>query len=414
MGGRLFAASAVALGLALGATAAPDWPQFRGPNRDDISKDQGLLEAWPMGGPPIVWKTPGIGGGYSSLAVAGDRVYTLGNKGPVTRLFALNRDTGKVLWSVEVGKEGGNLGSTPTVDGDRVYAVGQQGDLVCVDAGKKRVVWRKNFRTDFKGRCGGWNYTESVLIDGDKLVCTPGGKDAILAALDKKTGKVLWRARSPFDDPTAGYSSVVVSEAGGVHQYVQLTAGGVLGVRGKDGKVLWKYEQLGHNTANIPTPIVRGEYVFASAGYGKGGALLKLTGGKGGVEAEEVYYKHELRNKHGGLVAVGDYVYGDYDDQGTPFCAELKTGKVLWKRKRDGRSGGSGSAAVTYADGRLYFLYQDGTIALVKASKGGYDEVGRFKVPGIGTPSWAHPVVVGGKMYLRGGDVVYCYDVKAK
>jgi outer membrane protein assembly factor BamB len=414
MGGRLFAAGVVALGLALGAAAAPDWPQFRGPNRDDLSRDKGLLEKWPADGPELLWKAKGVGVGHSSLAVAGERIYTLGNKGPLTRLFALDRDTGKVLWSVEVGKEGGNLGSTPTVDGDRVYAVGQDGDLVCVDVKKERVVWKRNFKKDFGGNCGSWRYTESVLIDGDKLVCTPGAKGAILAALDKKTGEVLWKAPSPFGDATAGYSSVVLSEGGNVRQYVQLTAGGVLGVRASDGKVLWKYDKLGHNTANIPTPIVRGDYVFAAAGYGKGGALLKLVGDGDTVKAQEVYYKPELTNKHGGLLAVGDLVYGDHDDKGTPFCAELKTGKMLWKRKPKDRRSGSGAASVTYADGHLYFLYEDGTLALVKAATDDYHEVSRFKVPGMGRPAWAHPVVVGGKLYLRGGDTVYCYDLKAK
>jgi outer membrane protein assembly factor BamB len=413
MGGNLFATTTLLLLLAAHARAEPDWPQFRGPNRDDLSKDRNLLKEWPRDGPPLVWKGAGVGGGYSSLAVAGERIYTLGNKGNVTQMHALDRKTGKLLWSVEVGRAGGSLGCTPTVDGDRVYALGQAGDLVCVDATQKEVAWRLNFHKDFAGRCGGWRYCESPLVDGDRLICTPGGKDAIIVALDKKTGKVVWKARSPFDDPQAGYSSIVVAEVGKVRHYVQLTGSGVLGVRASDGKVLWTHDKLARNTANIPTPIVLGDHVFAAAGYNKGGVLLKLSKTEDGVEATEVYYKHELRNKHGGVVLVGDHVFGDCDDSGTPYCAEVKTGKVLWRRKHT-RGGGSGSAAVTYADGHLYFLYQDGTLALVKASADGYEEAGRFKVAGIGTPAWAHPVVVGGKLYLRGNNVVFCYDVQAK
>jgi outer membrane protein assembly factor BamB len=414
MGGRLLLAGLVTLALTTGTLAAPpDWPQFRGPNRDDRSSDKGLLKQWPRDGPPLVWKGTGVGDGHSSLAVAGERIYTLGNKGAVSQLHALDRKTGKLLWSVPVGRAGGNLGCTPTVDGDRVYTIGQAGDLACVDVTTKKVVWKKNFLTDFKGQCGGWRYCESPLIDGDNLICTPGGKDAILVALNKKTGKVVWKAPSPFNDPQAGYSSIVVAEVGKVRHYVQLTAAGVLGVRASDGKVLWTYARLGRNTANIPTPIVKGDQVFASAGYGKGGALLKLVAGKGGVKAKEVYYRGELTNKHGGLVLVGDHIYGDSDDQGRPFCAELKTGKVLWKRKAR-QGGGSNSAAVTYADGCLYFLYQDGIVALVKASPKEYDELSHFKVPGIGNPAWAHPVVVGGKLYLRGNNAAFCYDVKAK
>jgi outer membrane protein assembly factor BamB len=387
-----------------------DWPQFRGPNRDDISTDKGLLKEWPKEGPPLAWKATGVGGGYSSVSVAGGKVYTLGNKGRSTHLFALDRQTGKQLWSAEVGPSGGDLGCTPTVDGDRVYAIGQLGDLVCVRAEDGTVLWRKNFRKDFGGNCGGWKYTESPLVDGDQLVCTPGGKDATLVALDKKTGALVWKCAAPIQETTAGYSSVVVAEVGGVRQYVQLLSGGVVGVAAGDGKFLWKYEKLGHNTANIPTPIVLGDHVFCSAGYGKGGALLRLVPTGNGVEAKEVYFKRELTNKHGGLVRVGDYVYGDHDDSGFPFCAEVKTGKVVWRKSE--RGPGSGSAAVTYADGRLYFRYNNGVMALVEATPEGYKEISTFKIPNARDHSWAHPVVVGGRMYLREQDTVWCYDVK--
>ena len=397
--------------LLLAATGRPaDWPQFRGPNRDDVSKDTGLLKSWPKDGPPLAWQTKGLGGGYSSVSVAGDRIYTLGNKGNTTYLVALERDGGKVLWTAEVGRFGGDLGCTPTVDGDRIYALGQHGDLVCIDASGKRL-WAHNLQKDFGGVCGSWHYCESPLVDGDRLVVTPGGKGATMLALAKDTGAVLWKCPIPLRHPEAGYSSVVVAKVGGVRLYVQLLNGGVVGVS-DDGRFLWKYEKLGPNTANIPTPIALGDRVFASAGYGKGGALLQLKADGKEVSAEEVYFNRELTNKHGGVVCVGDYLYGDSDDQGRPFCAAVKTGKVLWKRGRQGA--GKGSASVTYADGRLYFHYENGVVALVETSPDGYKEAGSFRVPKTSGPARAHPVVSGGRLYLREGDLLYCYDVRAR
>lgn len=396
---------------ALVATArAADWPQFRGPDRDNVSKDTGLLKSWPKDGPPLAWQAKGLGGGYSSLSVVGDRVYTLGNKGNVSHVVALERDGGKAVWSAEVGKAGGNLGCTPTVDGERVYALGQEGDLVCLEAKDGKRVWHRNLLKEFGGQYGGWHYCESPLVDGDQVIVTPGGKGATMVALDKKTGDTVWKCAIPTKHTQAGYSSVVVATVGGVKHYVQLFNGGVVGVA-TDGRLLWKYEKLGDNTANIPTPIVLKDEVLAVAGYGKGGALLRLKADGKDVSAEEVYFKGELTNRHGGVVVVGDYVYGDTDDSGHPYCAEVKTGKVLWKRKDQGA--GRGSASVTYADGRLYFHYQNGVVALVEASAEGYKEVGSFKVK-TDDHAWAHPVVVGGRLYLREGDTLYCYDVREK
>ena len=390
-------------------TKPTDWPRFRGPQLNNLSPDKGLLKKWPKNGPPVVWKATKLGGGYSSVTVAGDHVYTIGNRRNKSYLVALDRKDGKEKWAAEVGPAGGNLGCTPTVDGDRVYAIGQQGDLVCVAVADGTVKWSTNFKKDFRGNCGGWHYTESPLIDGDKLICTPGAKGALMVALNKKTGEVIWKCDAPVRDNTAGYSSPVIATVGGVRMYVQLAACGVIGVRASDGKFLWVYDKLGNNTANIPTPTVLGDTVFCAAGYGKGAALLRLKAEGDKVTAKELYYNHQMRNKHGGLVVVGDYVYGDTDDSGHPFCADVKTGKVKWKR---GRGEGSGSAAVTYADGHLYFLYQNGVMSLVKATPEAYEEVSSFKVPNPQGPSWAHPVVVGGRLYLRQANTLWCYDIK--
>jgi outer membrane protein assembly factor BamB len=405
--------------LLLAALAVPgraaDWPQFRGPNRDDVSSEKGLLKEWPKDGPKLAWKATGLGGGFSSVSVAGDHIYTLGNKrdgsGDKTFVVALERDGGKLVWASEVGPAGGSLGCTPTVDGDRVFALGQEGDLVCLDVKDGKRVWRRNLLKDFGGSYGGWRYCESPLVDGDRAVVTPGGKDATVVALDKKTGETLWKCAIPTKHNEAGYSSVVVANVGGVKHYVQLFNGGLVGV-GTDGRLLWQYEKLGPNTANIPTPVVLKDKVLGVAGYGKGGALLKLKADGKDVSAEEVYFKGELTNKHGGVVVVGDYAYGDTDDSGRPFCAEVKTGKVVWKRDPDVGQG-KHSASVTYADGRLYFHYENGVVALVEASPAGYKETGSFKVKTDG-PAWAHPVVAGGKLYLREGDTLYCYDVSEK
>jgi outer membrane protein assembly factor BamB len=390
---------------------ASDWPQFRGPDRDGVAKESGLLKAWPEGGPPLAWTATGLGGGYSSVSVAGDRVYTLGNKGNMSKVVAVDRNTGKVVWAEEVGRAGGNLGCTPTVEGDRVYALGQEGDLVCLTTEGKRV-WHRNLLKEFDGQYGGWHYCESPLVDGDRVIVTPGGKEATMVALKKATGETLWKCPIAGPHTEAGYSSVVVATAGGVRHYVQLFNGGLVGVS-TDGKVLWKYERLGPNTANIPTPIVVGEYIFSPAGYGKGAALLRLKANGQGVGYDEVYFKEELTNKHGGVIRVGDYLFGDTDDKGQPFCAEFRTGKVLWKRERgDGR--GSGSTAVTAADGRLYFHYEDGWVVLAEASPGGYKELGAFRAPKRSGQSWAHPVVCDGRLYVREGDMLYCYDVRDK
>jgi outer membrane protein assembly factor BamB len=387
-----------------------EWPQFRGPRRDDVSTDKGLLKEWPKNGPPLVWKATGLGGGYSSVAISGGKIFTLGNKNGKSYAHALDEQSGKLLWSAEIGQAGDNLGCTPTVDGDRVYGIGQAGDLVCLSVANGAVLWRKSFPRDFGGNCGGWRYTESPLVDGDKLVCTPGAKEATIVALNKKTGAVIWKCAAPVNDATAGYSSIVVAEVGGIRQYVQLVHAGVIGVAAEDGKFLWKYDELGYNTANIPTPIVLGDQVFCSAGYGKGGALLQLTAVNGAIQVKPLYYNHELKNKHGGLLVVGDYVYGDHDDSGFPFCAEVKTGKVVWRK--DKRGPGEGSAAVTYADGHLYFRFQNGVMALVEATPDKYQEISTFRIPNAGSPSWAHPVVTGGRLYLREQDTLWCYSVK--
>jgi outer membrane protein assembly factor BamB len=404
-----------------------DWPQWRGPKRDGVSTDTGLLTEWPKGGPKLLWEGKGAGRGYATLAITGGRIYTLGD----TLSTADDKDdyascfdatNGKQLWKTKLGplfiyrdKTPSRVSprSTPTVDGDHVYFLTADSDLVCLTTAGKEV-WRKNLKKDFGGKKGdGWDYSESPLIDGEKLICTPGGGQNTMAALNKKTGEKIWSA-VVAGDKGAGHSSPVIAEVGGTRLYVQTTAGNVLSVRASDGKVQWTYP-IGA-TAVIPTPIVKGDLVFAAAGYGKGGALLRqVAGGDGNVKMEEVYgYKKEMANKHGGVVLIGDYIYGDTDSSGRVWCAKLMTGEVQKGWQKTGSE--SGSAAITAANGHLYVRYDKGVMALVKASpEAGYKESGSFKIPHHDErPSWSHPVVTGGRLYLREDDYILCYDLKAK
>jgi outer membrane protein assembly factor BamB len=415
-----FAALAVAA-----PEASPEWPQWRGPNRDAVAKESGLLATWPESGPPLAWKAKGLGGGFSSLAISGGRIYTLGDLQGSQQLIAMNLADGKIAWTAKVGPiwedEYGGPRGTPTVDGDRVYALGTEGDLVCLQAATGKEVWRKSLPRDFGGRMmSSWKWAESPLVDGDRLVVTPGAANATLVALDKKTGKEIWRAAVPSIGEKgadgAAYSSVVVSNGGGVKQYVQLTGRGVVSVRAQDGKFLWGYNKVANDVANISTPIIRGDHVFASTGYRTGSALLKLSRAGDGIQAQEVYFldAKTLQNHHGGLVLIGDHVYGGHGhNRGYPICVEMATGKVAWGGEGvELNHGGSGSAAVTAADGQLYFRYQNGRMVMIQATPQGYKVTGAFSIPDVNHPSWSHPVVAGGKLYLREQDNLYVYNLK--
>jgi outer membrane protein assembly factor BamB len=417
------------LNLCLGApivfaqisTLSGAWPQFRGPERNAVSSDTGLLTEWPENGPPLVWQAHGAGRGYASVAIVGDKLYTMGDGLSIADdedeyVVCFRVSDGTLVWKSRLGAawtsgrpDWQSSRSTPTVDGDLLYILTPHGDLVCLESATGAPRWRKQLAKDFGGKKGdSWGYSESVLIDGDRLVCTPGGETATMVALDKKTGNEIWRAVWP-NDRGAGHASAVISEVAGARVYVNTTAGGALGVRAEDGRLLWTYE-IDRTTAVIPTPIIRGDLVFFTAGYRRGGALLRqIPGNDGQVTIETVYpLNTDLANKHGGVVLVGDHLYGDSDDQGIPFCANLMTGEILWKERGPGQN----SASVAVADGHLYIRWASGTIALAKASPDGLNVRGSFKIPGSGDrPSWSHPVIVGGRLYLREGDTILCYNV---
>ena len=403
--------------LAWAADAKSDWPGWRGPNRDGISLEKGLLDSWPEGGPQLLWRVDKtLGNGYSSIAIADGRIFTIGKRGREAELIALDLKNGKELWSARVG--GGNPNCTPTVDDGLVYALGREGDLVCCEAATGDEVWRKNYRKDFGGKMmSGWGYSESPLIDGDHLICTPGAKDAIMAALDKKTGDLVWKTAMPENlgnrgKDGAAYSSVVITSAAGVKQYVQLTGRGVISANAKTGELLWAYNKIANGTANIPTPIVDGDYVFCSTGYGTGAALLHITKQGGKLKAEEVYFLggKEFQNHHGGMLLIDGYIYcGRGHNSGFPVCIDMKTGKEAWN---GGRGPGSGSAAVVYADGNLYFRYENGVMALIEATPKEYKLKGQFELASHNDRSWPHPVIHEGKLYLRDQGTLLCYDIK--
>ena len=417
---------ALALGgtLVTGTVQGEDWPTFRGASRTAVAPDTNLLESWPEGGPKLLWKAIGAGRGYATPAIAGSRIITLGDGLSTTGddkdeyLTCYDRETGKQLWKTKTG-QAWNEGpeswqssrSTPTVDGDLVSVITPQGQLICCQVADGKETFRIDLKAAFGGKKGdGWGYSESPLVDGDRLIVTPGGDDAMMVALDNKTGKEIWRCPQK-DCRGAGHSSIVISKVGNRKVYVQTTASGAVGVDAASGKLLWSFP-IDQTTAVIPTPIVRGDLVFFSAGYRRGGALLKQVATADGVKMEEIYgLKQELANKHGGLVLIGDHIYGDSDDQGIPFCAELMTGKIVWKE----RGTGKGSIAVAAGDGHVYLRFQDGILALVKADPAGYKEVSTFKIPDSDArPSWAHPVILDGKLYLREQDAILCYDITAK
>jgi outer membrane protein assembly factor BamB len=399
------------------------WPQFRGPNRDGRSADTNLLQQWDAGGPALAWKVSGLGAGYSSLSITADRIYTMGDLDGSQYVLALSPTDGTLLWKTKIGPAWNDRfpgpRATPTVDGALIYALGTEGDLMCLEGATGKERWHKNLARDFGGfSMSDWKYAESPLVDGDHVIVTPGSNSAALVALNKTTGATIWKAAIPAfgqgGRDGAGYSSVVVSNGGGVKQYVQLLGRGLVGIRASDGAFLWGYNRVANNIANIPTPIVSGDYVFGASGYNTGSALLKLSpAGDGKVTAAEVYFLdgRTFQNHHGGFVLVDGYIYaGQGHRNGLPICVELATGAVKWGGNI--RNDGVGSAAIVYADGHVYYRYENGLVVLIEATPTGYKEKGKMQVQTSDLLAWSYPVITGGKLYLREKDSLFVYDLR--
>src|SRR5262245_20391442 len=386
-----------------------DWPQWRGPERNGLSKDTGLIKQWPSSGPRQIWSNSTTGEGYGSLAIKGDRIFVQGSRGGASVVFCLSRADGKTVWSAALGAkvnqgEGNGPRSTPTIDNDRVYALTENGDLACLRALDGVPLWRKNILKEFGGSNPGWLISESPLIDGDHVIVTPGGRGAGMVALDKMAGKEIWRSKDLSDG--AAYASCIAADVGGVRTIMNFTSRAAVGVRASDGKLMWSESSPANRTANIATPVFADNKVFFSSGYGTGGALLGLNARNGEVKAEELYFTREMKNHHGGVVLVNCYLYGFSDSILT--CLEFATGKKMWAN----RSVGKGSLA--YADGMLYILSEGDVVGLAEANPNSYVEKGRFSIPSQGRPSWAYPVVAGGKLYIRNQGTLATYDVRTK
>jgi outer membrane protein assembly factor BamB len=392
------------LSVTVAAQVGGEWPQWRGANRDGISKETGLLKQWPAEGPPLVWKATGAGGGYSSFAISNGRLFTMGLRGDREYVIAFTVANGKEAWATPHGgafrnDRGDGPRGTPTVDGERLYALGGNGDLSCLDVRTGRVIWTMNVLEKFGGSNPTWGISESPLVIGEKILVNAGGPGASVVALNKKDGALIWKSQSD----RAGYSSAIPVQVGGVTQVVFFTSTRALGLDLRDGRLMWEYPKPSNRVANIATPVARANRVFISSDYGTGGGVVEI---KADGKAEEVYFTKEMRNHHSSSVLIGDYLYGFSSSILTAM--RFDTGDIAW---RD-RSVGKGS--LVYADGHLYCLSENGVVGLVEATPTAYREKGRFKIQQGSLPTWTHPVVAGGRLYLRDQDTIYAYDVKEK
>jgi outer membrane protein assembly factor BamB len=411
--------------LLLPSAFANDWPQWQGPDRNAISKERGLLKEWPKDGPPLAWKITGLGGGDSAPAIVVGRIFGMSNRGEDEVVWALSENDGKEVWvkrigpafkqQVPQGKEG--PGCTPTVDGERLYVEGLGGNVACLQVTDGKILWQGSLQTDFGGQLPTWSYRESPLVDGDKVICTPGGEDATLVALDKLTGKTIWKSQVP-GSPKPAYASPIAIDLSGQREYVQFTYNALVGVAASDGKFLWSYNRAanGHGI-NCSTPIYHDGMVFAASAYGAGGGLVKLSkNADGSVKPEEVYFSRKMQNHHGGMILFDGCLYGANggNEGGALVCLDFQTGDVLWD-ERDDPDHRAPKGSVAMADGRLYYRTEKGTMLLIEPNPKQYLERGRFEQPDRSPqPAWAHPIIANGKLYLRDQDVLFCYDVKAK
>jgi outer membrane protein assembly factor BamB len=390
------------------------WPCFLGPNRDNQSQETGLLKEWPEGGPPPAWPSAytGLGQGYSNVSVANGTVFTMGTPDGQESVLAIDLEKGKLKWSVPTGADvfrddqGNGPRATPTIDGNFIYALGARGDLVCIDGDKQAVRWHKSFVQDFGSPGVKWGFAESVLIDGSRLICTPGAPGAMMVALNKMDGTLAWKCASSVGSPAPGYASPVLADAAGTRQYITYTAAGVVGVRATDGQFLWGNNTTANTPANCTTPLVNRDFVFVSSGYNGGGALIRLAEGENGaVQSTLVYRTHFMNSHFGGMVGLGGNVYGASGDVLT--CLNVEHNEVLWQNRSVGK------CSITYADGNLYVRGENGPVALVEATPDGYHEKGRFNPPTSGNGrAWAYPVVAAGRLFLRDEDGLACYSLR--
>ena len=399
------------VGTAL-AQDSPSWPCFHGPRGDNQSTEKGLLQQWPADGPRLIWTATGIGAGFSSVTLSGGLIYTAGNGGENTVVTALDLD-GKTRWQAKCGKAWtngpGGTRATPTIDGDRLYYENPYGDVVCLNAQTGEQIWGVNILDQFGSSNITWGLSESIVVDGDRVLCLPGGPNVSVVALDKRTGDVVWKAPSAEGD-LAGYATPLLVEHEGLRIILTMTARAVIGVNADTGDLLFRYPHKTNYDVNATTPLFHEGWVFITSGYGTTGSVmlqLKVQGPK--VDAEKVWESRELDNHHGGAILLDGAIYSASHNfnGGKWICLDWKTGKRQYAER------GVGKGSLTYADGMLYTYSEGRDVGLVPATPAEHKVVSEFKTPsGPDGPTWAHPVVCGGRLYLRHDDKLYAYDVQ--
>lgn len=401
-----------------------DWPQWRGPNRDGHAAPQSLLQSWPEGGPKLKWQFRNAGEGYSTFAVVDGRLYTMGSRGDQCFVICIDASNGEAIWETPISRAsvdqdyahgwGGGPRSTPTVDGEYVYALSDIGTVGCLKISDGTLVWTVDLVEEFGGGIPNWGYSESVLVDGDRIVVTPGGKN-FMVGLHKKSGDKIWGSQD-IDAP-AQYASIIRHELEGAAVYLNASKSGLLGVDPKSGKKLLESSVTGNNVAVIPTPIASGDLIYHTSDYGAGNALLRLNNTSDGLAATQVYHlqNKSMQNHHGGVVLVDGVIYGFTKANGGRWMAQdLKSGETLWSETlRPNKSG-----SIAYADGRLYcYNDKDGSLYLVEPSREGWKPAGSLTLPEqteIARKSgaiWAHPVIADQMVFIRDQDLIFAYDI---
>ncbi|QDU20537.1 PQQ-binding-like beta-propeller repeat protein [Urbifossiella limnaea] len=425
----VLAVSVAALSAQPPAAPGPtDWPQWRGPNRDGKSAETGLLKSWPKDGPPKLWTISGLGTGYSTPTVAAGMIFVMGTRDGKDCVIGLKESDGKALWFTPLDptknpNQNNGPGGSPTYHDGKLYAVSNVGTLAALDANTGRGLWTRSYTKEFGAGVPSWGFNDSPLVDGNKLICAPSGTKGAVAALNLKTGATVWTTLLPQIGGGAGYSSPVKMTVGGIPTYVQLLGdkSGVVGVHADTGKLLWQYKEQGAigSVAQIPTPVIYENKVWVSCSYTKpgGAALLELSPvGKDKIEVKTIktYEKPELNNHHGGMILVGKHVFfGHEQNKAFPACVDITTGEIAYKEEKM-PPGTSGSVAITFADGRLYYRFQNHVLALVEPDPTAFKMVSSFRLPEPSNKeSWAHPVVANGKLYIRDQDKLHCFNLKA-
>lgn len=392
------------------ADKASSWPRFHGPNGDNISAETGLLKEWPEQGPKLGFVAKGIGQGFAGVTIADGLIYTCGNIDEKTVITALDLD-GNVKWQVENGGawtgEHPGVRGTPTIDGPRLYHESPLGEVVCLNAKTGERIWGLNIFDEFGGKNISWALAESLLVDAARVICSPGGPETAVVALSKMTGKTVWKSPSAEGD-LAGYATPTLVEYQGLRMIFTLTSRAIIGVNADTGDLLFRFPHKTDYDVNVLTPIFRDGRLFVSTGYGSGSVMLKLTVDGKKAAVEELWRSKALDNHHGGVLLLDGYLYGS-SFAGRWVCLEWETGKTMYQAR------GVGKGSATFADGMLYMLSEKSDLGLAKATPEGLEVISQFKLPEGGEgPSWAHPVVCGGRLYLRHGDNLYAYDVKGE